>query len=218
MSALISVIVVNYNAGALLRGCVDSILSCPVDVEIVVVDNASQDNSLDALAGLPHLQIIKNSINTGFASACNTGLRASSGPYVLFLNPDCSFKPGALAELVKALDSDPTVGMVGGLLTNIAGVFALEPDFLPGNNVQNTVVTVVAPQLAMLGSVLPKANGAFEFSVSGQPGIQYVIEASTNLVNWTTIGSNFSLGGKITITDTQAVILPNRFYRARQQP
>ncbi len=86
-----------------------------------MVDNASQDNSLNALAGLPHLQIIKNSINTGFASACNTGLRASSGPYVLFLNPDCSFKPGALAELVKALDSDPTVGMVGGLLTNLDG-------------------------------------------------------------------------------------------------
>ena len=121
MSALISVIVVNYNAGSLLRGCVDSILSCPVDVEIVVVDNASQDGSLDALVGLPHLQVIKNPTNVGFASACNTGLRASGAPYVLFLNPDCSFKPGALAELVKALDSDPKVGMVGGLLTNVDG-------------------------------------------------------------------------------------------------
>ncbi len=121
MSAQISVIIVNYNAGALLRACVDSILNCPVQVEIVVVDNASKDASLDSVQGLPHVQIIRNRENVGFASGCNTGLRVSTAPYILFLNPDCSFKPGALAELVNVLDSGPRVGMVGGLLTNVDG-------------------------------------------------------------------------------------------------
>lgn len=121
MSAQISVIIVNYNAGALLRACVDSILSCPVQVEIVVVDNASQDASLESVEGLPHVQVIRNPENVGFASGCNTGLRVSTAPYVLFLNPDCSFKPGALAELVNVLESGPQVGMVGGLLTNVDG-------------------------------------------------------------------------------------------------
>ncbi len=121
MSAQISVIIVNYNAGALLRACVDSILSCPVAVEIIVVDNASQDASLGSIQGMPNVQVIRNPVNVGFASGCNTGLRVSTAPYVLFLNPDCSFKPGALTELVNVLDSDPKVGMVGGLLTNVDG-------------------------------------------------------------------------------------------------
>ncbi|MDD5226721.1 MAG: glycosyltransferase, partial [Candidatus Omnitrophica bacterium] len=54
MSAILSAIIVNYNAGELLRRCVDSLLNCPLEVEIIVVDNASADNSLDALTGLPH--------------------------------------------------------------------------------------------------------------------------------------------------------------------
>jgi GT2 family glycosyltransferase len=121
VSAQISVIIVNYNAGVLLRACVNSILSCPVQVEIIVVDNASKDDSLAGIQGMPSVQIIRNPVNVGFASGCNTGLRVSSAPHVLFLNPDCSFKPGALAELVNALDADPHVGMVGGLLTNMDG-------------------------------------------------------------------------------------------------
>ena len=121
MSAQISVIIVNYNAGALLRACVESILNCPVAVQIVVVDNASADGSLDGLQDFSDVQVIKNSQNLGFASGCNTGLRVSTAPYVLFLNPDCSFKPGALTELTKVLDSNPRVGMVGGLLTNVDG-------------------------------------------------------------------------------------------------
>lgn len=121
MTALISAIIVNFNAGPLLRGCVDSLRNCPLDVEIIVVDNASTDGSLDALQGLPQVQVIRNPQNVGFATACNIGLRMASAPDLLFLNPDCSFKPGALAELANALASNPRVGMVGGLLTYLDG-------------------------------------------------------------------------------------------------
>ncbi len=94
--------------------CVDSLLNCPLEIEIIVVDNASTDGSLDALQGLPHVQIIKNPTNVGFAAACNSGLRVASAPFLLFLNPDCSFEPGALAELLSVMDSDERIGMVSG--------------------------------------------------------------------------------------------------------
>lgn len=121
MSAAISTIIVNYNAGKFLRSCVDSLLNCPLEIEIIIVDNASTDGSLEFLPGLPCLKIIKNPANVGFATACNTGVRAASAPFLLFLNPDCSFKLGALAELLDTMRMDERVGMAGGLLTNLDG-------------------------------------------------------------------------------------------------
>jgi len=86
-----------------------------------VVDNASHDGSLEAIAELPQIRIIHNPANLGFAAACNVGMRAASSSYWLFMNPDCFFRPGAIATLVGALQSDARVGMVGGLLTNSDG-------------------------------------------------------------------------------------------------
>ena len=121
MSAVISTIIVNYNAAEFLRGCVDSLLNCPLETEVIVVDNASTDHSLDALAGLPNVQIIKNATNVGFATACNVGIRVASAPFLLFLNPDCFFKPDTLIRLLEAMRFDERVGMVGGLLVNPDG-------------------------------------------------------------------------------------------------
>ena len=121
MSTVISTIIVNYNAGEFLRSCVDSLLNCPLETEVIVVDNASTDHSLDALAGLPNVQIIKNATNVGFATACNVGIRVASAPFLLFLNPDCFFKPDTLIRLLEAMRFDERVGMGGGLLVNPDG-------------------------------------------------------------------------------------------------
>ena len=99
----LSSIIVNYNAGTLLRGCVDSLLACPLAVEVIVVDNASHDESFDGLPDSPHIRVIRNSTNVGFAAACNIGIGASSAPFLLFLNPDCFFEPGAVATLLANL-------------------------------------------------------------------------------------------------------------------
>ena len=121
MSAVISTIVVNYNAGQWLRRCIDSLLNCPLEIEIIVVDNASSDGSLDGLSDLPGGQTIRNTDNLGFAVACNQGLRMATAPFLLFLNPDCYFEPGTLSRLLEVLYEDPRVGMAGGLLTNLDG-------------------------------------------------------------------------------------------------
>jgi len=121
MSHTLSTIIVNYNAGPLLRKCVDSLLACPLDIEIIVVDNASSDVSLDGLEDLSQVRVIRNPANVGFAAACNIGVRASSAPFLLFLNPDCFFQRGTITLLLAVLQPGDRVGMVGGLLVNEDG-------------------------------------------------------------------------------------------------
>jgi len=121
MSAAISAIIVNYNAGALLHRCIDSLLACPLKIEIIVVDNASTDSSLNELVRLANIHVIKNPSNLGFAKACNIGIRIATAPFLFFLNPDCSFQPDTLTKLLDVMQADARVGMVGGLLVNADG-------------------------------------------------------------------------------------------------
>jgi GT2 family glycosyltransferase len=121
MTAALSTVVVNYNADHFLRACVESLVNCPLDVQIIVVDNASTDKSLATIQSLPDVQIIQNSTNLGFATACNIGAQNATAPLLLFLNPDCYFEPGTLANLLDAMQAQADVGMVGGLLVNTDG-------------------------------------------------------------------------------------------------
>jgi GT2 family glycosyltransferase len=93
--------------------------------EILVVDNASKDSSIECcarqFADEPRLKIIRNDTNLGFASACNIGYSQSKGDFVLFLNPDCNLDEGVITKFLQALQSDSTVGMVGGMLANPDG-------------------------------------------------------------------------------------------------
>lgn len=119
----LSAVVVNYNAGAYLLGCIKSVMDqCD---EIIVVDNASSDASLQLLeqnfSPRHGLHIIRNKKNLGFAAACNIGAFHATGNHLFFLNPDCLLDPDVTAKLIKALRSDAKIGMVGGLLVNPDG-------------------------------------------------------------------------------------------------
>jgi GT2 family glycosyltransferase len=122
-SDTVSLIIVNYNSGDFLLACVSSALD-QVD-EVIVVDNASSDNSLAQLEavfpGDQKLQIVRNRENLGFAAGCNIGVTHSSGGYLLFLNPDCVLEPDSVKHLLRVLDNRQDVGMVGGLLLNPDG-------------------------------------------------------------------------------------------------
>ncbi len=121
MSERVSAIIVNFNAGALLSICIDSLLNCPNISDIVLVDNASTDSSLDTIEPTPRITIIRNTHNLGFASGCNIGLQHVQGQFVLFFNPDCSLPPDSLSKIIACLESDNTIGMAGGFLVNPDG-------------------------------------------------------------------------------------------------
>jgi GT2 family glycosyltransferase len=121
MSFTLSAIIVNHNSRNLLRACVESLSLNSLPVEIIVIDNASVDESLEQVEGLPAVTLVRNAANTGFASACNQGAALATTDYLLFLNPDCCFEKGALAELLAALQAKDKAGMAGGLLINPDG-------------------------------------------------------------------------------------------------
>jgi GT2 family glycosyltransferase len=125
VSPLVSVIIVNYNAGAELGRCVQSVVATDDDIEIVVVDNASSDNSILALraadTGRKGLNIIENNKNLGFAVACNQGSRIARGEFLLYLNPDCIVEPKTISTLLECLRNNSRAGMAGGLILNHDG-------------------------------------------------------------------------------------------------
>lgn len=121
MNAVISAIIVNYNAGELLLECINLLINCPLVKEIFVVDNASSDGSLDALVDYTEVTIIRNPKNLGFSTGCNIGLKHASADYLLFLNPDCLISSDAVGQLLDCLKNRQQAGMVGGLLVNPDG-------------------------------------------------------------------------------------------------
>jgi GT2 family glycosyltransferase len=116
-----TIIIVNYNAGPFLRQCMESLATCTADKEIIVVDNASKDDSLSFVENVPDVRVLRNVRNRGFAAACNQGLSMARGDSILFLNPDCALPDGTIPCLLEALHSKEKVGMVGGLLVNPDG-------------------------------------------------------------------------------------------------
>lgn len=107
----VDVVVVSYNSRNELRACVEP-LSDRVGIHVVVVDNASADNSLDAIAELPVTRLALGS-NKGFGHGCNVGWRTGTAPYVLFLNPDARIAAVAVEQLAARLNDDPGLGAVG---------------------------------------------------------------------------------------------------------
>lgn len=119
----VDVVIINYNAGALLMQSVASGFAAGAD-RVIVVDNHSTDGSLEPLerAGWGEkLRVVRNGCNLGFAAACNIGARLSTARRLLFLNPDSVLAPDALTRLAHVLDSSEAIGMVGGLLCNPDG-------------------------------------------------------------------------------------------------
>lgn len=92
----VSLIIVNWNTGELLRNCIQSIEESATDAihisEIVIVDNNSGDNSIELIEQMKtsksKIKIVRNKSNEGFSKACNKGAKLSNGDYLLFLNPD----------------------------------------------------------------------------------------------------------------------------------
>lgn len=95
----LAVVVVNYNAGVYLERCVRSVVEASdgLEVDLVVVDNASRDGSARAAAGRhPQARLIENSTNRGLSAAWNQGARAVEAPWIMFLNPDAE-TPGVIS-------------------------------------------------------------------------------------------------------------------------
>lgn len=120
----LSIIIVNYGSGRLVKACVESIQREPpqAEYEIIVVDNASPDDSQELLATeVPGTRFFPQTENLGFAKGVNVGIRASKGDFVLILNPDIIVLKGAIDALLDFARSHPRAALVAGQLVNPNG-------------------------------------------------------------------------------------------------
>ncbi|HEY8644121.1 MAG TPA: glycosyltransferase, partial [Candidatus Dormibacteraeota bacterium] len=104
-----TVVLVNHNGVRHLEACLETLRpeAAAVAAEVVVVDNASTDASLELLrrqAGW--LRLVTSTANLGFAAANNLAIRESASPYLVLLNPDTRVRPGALGALLAAAEGD----------------------------------------------------------------------------------------------------------------
>ena len=120
---LLSTVIVSFNARADLDACLRSLGENEPAIrhEVIVVDNASSDGSVEAARRFANVQVIPLEGNAGFAAANNVGIRASRGDLVLLLNSDTVVPGGALDTLVAQLEAAPDVAVVGPRLVNAEG-------------------------------------------------------------------------------------------------
>lgn len=116
-TATLAIVIVNWNSGSFLRNCISSIEEAirvnPVRCRVVVVDNASTDDSLSGITG-GHIEVVlvRNSVNLGFAAACNQGASLVCDKYLLFLNPDTRLFNDSLFATIQFME-DPANSFIG---------------------------------------------------------------------------------------------------------
>lgn len=125
---MISVIIINWNAGTQLQESIDSIIQYGhmLVAQIIVVDNGSSDGSERAAENLPNVRLIRTGVNLGFGKACNIGAAYASSEFILFLNPDARLYPDSLVKVIDFMQQpeNAEVGICGVQLVDIDGHIA----------------------------------------------------------------------------------------------
>jgi N-acetylglucosaminyl-diphospho-decaprenol L-rhamnosyltransferase len=129
----VSIVIVSYNTSKLLDECIVSIKKeTTVSSEVIVVDNASTDNSCQMLREkYPEVTLIENRENAGFARANNQGFAIASGKYYFMLNPDTLILAGAIDKLVAFMESNHDVGICGPRNIGVDGILKYNCDHFP---------------------------------------------------------------------------------------
>lgn len=125
----LSIVILNYNSGTLLRDCLDSIFAddLPAGTEVIVPDNVSTDDSLKLAVERwgERIRVLHNPRNGGFAYGNNRGIELCTGEFVCLLNPDTVVHKGAFAALLRFMEQHPRAGCVGPKVLNSDGSFQL---------------------------------------------------------------------------------------------
>lgn len=125
----LSIIIVNYNVTQLLRNCLLSIQKYleGISYEVIVIDNASTDNSWrNLMPEFPKIHFISSSENEGFAKANNKAIKTANGEYLLILNPDTEIEGDYIQDILDFADSKDNFGCLGVRMHDAKGNFLPE--------------------------------------------------------------------------------------------
>lgn len=133
----LSVIITSYNTKHLTVDCIKSVFGKTKDInyEVIVVDNASTDGSLNALRKLQKtntkLLVIENKENLGFAEGNNVGVKRAKGKFILLLNSDTKITSNVLAGTLRVMEKNPKIGVFSCGLKNKDGTFQANGGYFP---------------------------------------------------------------------------------------
>lgn len=160
----LSVIIVNYNTGELLARCLRSIKAATHDfqnpaTEVIVIDNASKDESITLRqgSGQASIKTIENKTNVGFAKAVNQGIKIAKSEYILLLNPDTEVKDDAIRKLMEFAQDRDDLGVVGTRLINPDG--SIQPSVFHAPTIWRAVREFWLGQEGAYSKYTPKGNG-----------------------------------------------------------
>ena len=117
----VSVIIVNYNTKELTKNCIESVIAKTIGVsyEIILVDNASTDGSVEEFQDIKNVRLIRSDVNLGFGKANNLGYRYAHGKYLFLLNSDTILLNNAIKEFYDQMEQrNDSVGCMGCLLVD----------------------------------------------------------------------------------------------------
>lgn len=186
---VLSIIIVNWSAGHLLKDCLESIYrnTIKINCEIFVVDNASTDGSLEMVRKeFPQVKLVENKSNLGFAKANNQAISKSSGMYILLLNPDTIVQKDAFQNMIEFMDTHPQTGVVGSKVLYADGSLQLSCGHFPSLRTEFFHST-------LLGEIFPKSPFIGNFRMSNWD------HSSVREVDW--VSGSCLLVRKAVITD-----------------
>jgi autotransporter-associated beta strand protein len=150
-------------------------------------------------------QPINQVVLAGSSSSFTVAATGTPAPVYQWRLNGTNLPAGTASALLLPSVSESQAGSYSVVITNVAG----------STNSAVVVLSVYASAVPALSGAGQVASGQFQFSVSGVPGYNYVVAASTNLIDWTPLQTNIS---PFTFTDTNIVAIPDRFYRAQYLP
>ena len=154
-----SVVTVNYDSWSHALKCIDSLYVTGYgDFELVIVDNAQR-----AVPAIPHpIRLIRNPENVGFARACNQGIVASDGEYVVFINPDTLVEVDFFERLDRFFGDNPRAGIAGPSIVDDEGNLQLsarkELSFVSGLLGRTSLLTRLFPKSPLVRRLFPAAE------------------------------------------------------------
>ena len=124
----LSIIILNYKTRGLVKHCINNVRATTANFayEIIVIDNGSSDG-IEAMMkeNFPDIKFIQTGKNLGFAAGNNIGIKEAKGKHVLILNPDVTVLNGSIEKMLKFMEANPEIGIVGPKLINPDGSYQI---------------------------------------------------------------------------------------------
>jgi len=162
----LSIVIANLNTKKLTLECIASIYkqNLPFSFEVIIVDDSSNDGSVEALAKIEkerkNYKFIANKKNSGYTKANNKGLKVAKGEYWLLLNSDTIVKKNALENLMKFADETPDAGVIGSRLYNADG--SLQPSCFRFPTIKNAILEYWFGRKGLFEKFAPESEEAVE--------------------------------------------------------